>query len=62
VSSSGVQEERERYTRMIIESDAAKKLIVAGPGTGKTHVFRQKLSKCGGRGLALTFINSLEKT
>lgn len=52
-------EDRAKYTKQILESDASKKLIIAGPGTGKTFTFKQVLSTCGGRGLALTFINNL---
>jgi superfamily I DNA/RNA helicase len=42
-----------------VDSPARKKLIVAGPGTGKTFTFRQALKASGGRGLALTFIRNL---
>ena len=52
-------EDRAKYTNQILESDASKKLIIAGPGTGKTFTFKQVLGTCGGRGLALTFINNL---
>lgn len=50
---------RAEATRAIIGSGAGKKLIVAGPGTGKTSTFREALRACGGRGLALTFIRNL---
>jgi superfamily I DNA/RNA helicase len=55
------QQERERAEALaaILGSDAAKKLVVAGPGAGKTHTFREALLACGGRGLALTFIRNL---
>lgn len=43
----------------IIGSTADKKLIVAGPGTGKTYTFREALAASGGKGLALTFIRNL---
>jgi superfamily I DNA/RNA helicase len=43
----------------IVLADSPKKLVVAGPGTGKTFTFRRALEACGGRGLALTFIRSL---
>jgi superfamily I DNA/RNA helicase len=52
-------EDRPRYTELIVSSSSPKKLIVAGPGTGKTFTFRQALTAAGGRGLALTFINNL---
>lgn len=43
----------------IVNSGAGKKLIVAGPGTGKTYNFRRALEAAGGGGLALTFIKAL---
>lgn len=55
------QQERERAEAVaaILTSAAEKKLVVAGPGTGKTHTFREALLACGGRGLAITFIRNL---
>lgn len=50
---------RSAATDAIVESKADKKLIVAGPGTGKTFTFRRALEACKGRGLALTFIRNL---
>jgi superfamily I DNA/RNA helicase len=43
----------------IVQSDAPKRLIIAGPGTGKTYNFRRALEAVGGNGLALTFIRAL---
>lgn len=56
-----LEQKRERAEALaaILGSEAAKKLIVAGPGAGKTHTFREALLACGGRGLALTFIRNL---
>jgi hypothetical protein len=54
-----VSEQRAEATNAVIASASAKKLIVAGPGTGKTFTFRRALEQCGGRGLALTFIRNL---
>jgi superfamily I DNA/RNA helicase len=52
--------ERQRLLDLILESTANKKLIVAGPGTGKTYTFRVLLEKKGGgRNLVLTFIRKL---
>ena len=51
--------DRDRYVRLILESTSTKKLVVAGPGTGKTFLFGQILRECGGGGLVLTFINNL---
>lgn len=50
--------ERQRTSDAILESSAHRKLVVAGPGTGKTHNFRRVLEAAGG-GLALTFIRAL---
>jgi superfamily I DNA/RNA helicase len=46
-------------TATIVDSQAEKKLIVAGPGTGKTHTFKQALESVEAKGLALTFIRNL---
>jgi superfamily I DNA/RNA helicase len=47
----------------ILNSRSRKKLVVAGPGTGKTRLFRRMLEVAGGepdRCLVLTFINTLK--
>lgn len=54
-----ISHQRAAATQAIVDSPADKKLIVAGPGTGKTFTFRQALEVCGGRGLAITFIRNL---
>ena len=46
-------------TEALINSDAEKRLVVAGPGTGKTYAFRLALDSVGNGGLAITFINAL---
>lgn len=49
--------------RRVLESGSRKKLIVAGPGTGKTYLFRQMLQLASGdpsERLVLTFINNLK--
>lgn len=51
--------ERAHYTQAILESDAPKRLIVAGPGTGKTYTFQRALEDIEGEAIALTFINNL---
>jgi superfamily I DNA/RNA helicase len=53
------QRKRAAATEAIVRSDASKKLVVAGPGTGKTFTFRMALDVCEERGLALTFIRNL---
>ena len=56
--------ELEESINKILSSKALKKLIVAGPGTGKTTFFRKAIEYYGGNKqnyLALTFINNLEE-
>jgi len=43
----------------ILTSDAPLKLIVAGPGTGKTYTFERLIDQTEGRVLALTFLLGL---
>jgi superfamily I DNA/RNA helicase len=50
---------RAETTDRIIASAADRRLIIAGPGTGKTHNFKLALQDAGGGGLALTFIRAL---
>lgn len=48
----------------VLRSPSRKKLVVAGPGTGKTTLFRQMLELAGGepnRRIVLTFINTLKE-
>jgi superfamily I DNA/RNA helicase len=53
-------EERTRYLNLVLDSTATKKLIVAGPGTGKTYAFKEILRKLGpGNYLILSFIRKL---
>lgn len=53
-------QERQRYLNLILDSESEKKLIVAGPGTGKTFTFKQILNKLGpGNYLVLSFIRKL---
>lgn len=52
--------ERQKCLEAILSSKAPKKLIVAGPGTGKTFTFKELLKpKAGGTNLAMTFIRKL---
>jgi len=51
--------DRNGYTETIVRSDAAKKVVVAGPGTGKTTLFARLLSEKRGEKLTLSFINAL---
>lgn len=50
--------DRAHHVDAILASDANKRIVVAGPGTGKTYLFKTLLSETKG-GLTLTFINSL---
>ncbi|MEX0999038.1 MAG: UvrD-helicase domain-containing protein [Thermodesulfobacteriota bacterium] len=52
-------EDREAYTQKIIQSTARYKIIVAGPGTGKSYTFKKLLESKDNDNLALTFINNL---
>lgn len=55
--------DRENYTDAILKSEAEKKLILAGPGTGKSYLFQQICEQYSkdrdARILALSFINEL---
>jgi ATP-dependent DNA helicase UvrD/PcrA len=53
------EKQRTAASAAITGSSATKRLIVAGPGTGKSFTFRQALELCDGKGLALTFIRNL---
>jgi superfamily I DNA/RNA helicase len=50
--------ERQKHVDAILASKAKKKIVVAGPGTGKTYLFK-KLLEGKTNTLTLTFINSL---
>jgi len=54
------EKERKKYTQAILDSTAPYKLIVAGPGTGKTYAFKELLRiQSNKNNLVLTFINNL---
>jgi superfamily I DNA/RNA helicase len=61
LSDEEFHDRREEALRRILESDARQKLIVAGPGTGKTYTFQQVLAAIEDRGLAMTFLLGLVK-
>ncbi|NQT80101.1 MAG: AAA family ATPase [Candidatus Aminicenantes bacterium] len=52
------KKERKKYVENILRSESSKKVVVAGPGTGKTLLFKEVLEKKDNT-LALTFINAL---
>jgi len=50
--------ERSKHVEAILQSDSPKKVVVAGPGTGKTYLFKEIL-KNKKNTITLTFINAL---
>jgi len=52
---------REEAVAKVVDSDSLKKLIVAGPGTGKTHTFRKLVESLpeGSKVVIFTLINNL---
>ena len=61
--TNGVEQELQEATDQILQSRSRKKLVVAGPGTGKTFLFKKLLEASPGeRGqrLVITFINNLK--
>lgn len=52
------QLEREKHVDAILHSTSSRKIVVAGPGTGKTHLFKTILEGKN-QTLTLTFVNSL---
>ncbi len=53
------KQEREKYSTLIIQSTTRNKIIIAGPGTGKSFTFKKFLETKKGDNLAITFINNL---
>lgn len=49
---------RQQHVDAVLQSRASKKLVVAGPGTGKTFLFKTILQGKG-KTLTLTFVNAL---
>ena len=52
------KKEKQKYFDAILKSPSKKKIIVAGPGTGKTDLFK-KVIKDKSNSLTLTFVNTL---
>lgn len=52
------QKERSEFVNKILTSASTKKVVVAGPGTGKTYLFKEILNNKKNT-LTLTFVNSL---
>lgn len=56
----GQQEKRKEYLQKLLNSKETKRLVVAGPGTGKTFTFSELLKlNPTGNNLVLTFIRKL---
>jgi sigma54-dependent transcription regulator len=61
--SDDVKRALDEAIERILASKSPKKLVVAGPGAGKTTLFRKLLDASAGRAdhrLVLTFINNLK--
>lgn len=50
--------ERQKYVDAVLNSQSKKNIVVAGPGTGKTYLFKEVL-KGKKKTLTLTFVNAL---
>lgn len=50
--------ERQKHVKAVLSSSSNKKIVVAGPGTGKTYLFKEIL-KGKKNTLTLTFVNAL---
>jgi len=60
---SAEEDELEAAIERILKSTSRKKLVVAGPGTGKSSLFKQMLRLAGGSledRLVLTFMTLLQ--
>lgn len=51
--------DRAEATRAVVDSPHRRRVIVAGPGTGKTTAFEAALVARGANGIALTFLRTL---
>lgn len=54
-----METERTNCLQNILQSDSPKKVIVSGPGTGKTYTFSRVLELDPSNNLVITFINNL---
>lgn len=62
--TKSVTDELEEAVQRVLRSTSPKKLIVAGPGAGKTTLFRKLLENTGGGRddrLVVTFVNNLKE-
>ena len=55
---ASVRADAERHTSLVTSSSSERRIVAAGPGTGKTHLFKAVLEGKS-KALVLTFINAL---
>lgn len=55
---SKAKKERQKYVDAVLNSKSKKNIVVAGPGTGKTYLFKKILTNKK-KTLTLTFVNAL---
>ena len=58
-----VETELQEATEVVLKSTSRKKLVIAGPGAGKTTLFRKLLEQQEGareNHLVITFVNNLK--
>ena len=55
---AAARRERQKHVDAVVAAPTRNKIVVAGPGTGKTYLFRQVLSGKKNT-LTLTFVNAL---
>ena len=61
--AKSVEQELSEATQNILDSGSRKKLVVAGPGAGKTYLFKKLLEQSPGERenrIVLTFVNNLK--
>ncbi len=56
-----IKQARTDALNAILDDPATHKVVVAGPGTGKTHTYKELLSRVEGPALAITFLTVLVK-
>ena len=52
------KKDRDKFINKVLESPAHKKIVVGGPGAGKTYLFEKVIGR-DNNPLTLTFINAL---
>ncbi len=61
MSDDEIKQARTDALNAILDDPATHKVVVAGPGTGKTHTYKELLSRIEGPALAITFLTVLVK-